>query len=411
MAGQVESNSAAGADAGVNQRGIRDHNARLILSILQREQAAPGVELARRTGLSRPTVSTILRELEGEGLLRRGTPQRGKVGKPSVPMQLAPEGAFSFGLKIGRRSAELLLMDFAGGLRGQLQLTYDYPLPDAVFSFLREGLDRLAAALPQAQRARICGIGIGTPFELWKWHSLTGAAAEKFRKWKDVDFVREVAGFSSLPVYVVNDTTAACQAEHLYGCGRGLRDYAYFFIGAFIGGGVALNGSVLKGVQGNAGALGSIRAAAGQGAGRQLVDTASLHLLAARLGEAGLDAQRLWQHPQDWSGLEAALKPWLEETAAELAAACLSICAVIDFEVILIDGALPPGVRADLVARVRRGIEGQDARGLILPRIEAGEVGANARAIGAACCPLLEQYLLNGSPGSGGPLAASAVAV
>lgn len=217
-----------------------------------------------------------------------------------------------------------------------------------------------------------------------------------------MDFARETARFSSLPVCVVNDTTAACQAEQLYGRGRGLRDYAYFFIGAFIGGGVALNGTVLKGSRGNAGALGSLRAAGPQGAGRQLVDTASLHLLAARLADAGLEAQQLWQHPQDWRGLEAALEPWLEETAAELAAACLSICAVIDFGVILIDGALPPAVRADLVVRVRRRIAELDARGLILPRIEAGEVGANARAIGAACWPLLEQYLLHSPAAPGG---------
>ncbi|MBY6137155.1 ROK family transcriptional regulator [Nocardioides marinus] len=400
MAGPMVGGSGAGVDAGVNQRGIRDHNARLILSILHRERAVAGAELARRTGLSRPTVSTILRELEEAGLLRRGEPQRGRVGKPSVPMELVPEGVFSYGLKIGRRSAELLLLDFTGGVRDQLHLTYDYPLPEVVFGFLETGIARLGATLSEDARARICGIGIGTPFELWKWHNLTGPAAERFRSWKDVDFAREVAAFSDLPVTVVKDTTAACQAEHLFGRGRMLRDYAYFFIGAFIGGGVALNGTVLKGATGNAGALGSLGAAGGQGGRRQLVDTASLHLLATQLEDAGLDASRLWQRPPDWRGLEPALEPWLEQTASELAAACLSVCAVIDFEVVLIDGALPPAVRADLVARVRRQIGALDARGLILPRIEGGEVGANARAVGAACWPLLEQYLLNSHAGA-----------
>ncbi len=41
--------------AGINQSGIRDHNERLILSILQFHQAVPAAELARRTGLSKPT--------------------------------------------------------------------------------------------------------------------------------------------------------------------------------------------------------------------------------------------------------------------------------------------------------------------------------------------------------------------
>ncbi len=90
---------------GVNQSGVRDHNERLILSTLQRHGATPGAEVARRTGLSPQTVSIILRKLENDGILRRGDPIRGKVGKPSIPMELNPEGVLSVGMKIGRRSA------------------------------------------------------------------------------------------------------------------------------------------------------------------------------------------------------------------------------------------------------------------------------------------------------------------
>lgn len=154
---------------GVNQSGLRDHNERLILSILQRHKTVPAAELARRTGLSKPTVSTILRNLEDDGLVRRGDPMRGKVGKPSIPIELNPDGAFSIGLKVGRRSADLLLMDFTGNVREQLHTTYDYPLPDAVFGFLQKGLEALLESRPKRQLQRVCGIGIGTPFELWKW--------------------------------------------------------------------------------------------------------------------------------------------------------------------------------------------------------------------------------------------------
>jgi predicted NBD/HSP70 family sugar kinase len=384
---------------GVNQSGLRDHNERLILSVLQRRKTVPAAELARRTGLSKPTVSTILRNLEDDGLVRRGEPVRGKVGKPSIPIELDPDGAFSIGLKVGRRSADLLLLDFEGMVRGQLHTTYDYPVPDAVFGFLATGIADLLGTLSVAHQKRVCGIGIGTPFELWKWHDLSGPAAERFRSWKDVDFAHEVARLSDLPVYVVNDATAACHAEYLYGRGKDYRDFAYFFIGSFIGGGIALNGTVFEGNQGNAGALGSMRTTGPLGESQQLIDTASLHLLEARLIEAGLDPSLMWQKPQDWTRLSRYVEPWIGETAQELAKASLSICSVIDFEAILIDGAFPPEIREELVERVRRYLVNQDKRGLIAPTVETGTVGENARAIGAASVPIFAEYLLNTNAG------------
>lgn len=384
---------------GVNQSGVRDHNERLIISMLQRHGPMPGSDIARQSGLSPQTVSIILRKLEEDSFLKRGNPVRGKVGKPSTPMELDPEGVFSVGLKIGRRSADLALMDFCGAIRRQLHTTYDYALPGPVFGFLEKGLEEILAGMTAAQKSCLCGIGIGVPFELWKWHDLAGIAAKRFRSWKDVDFFKSVSQFSDLSLFVVNDSTAACHAEHLYGRGKEFRDYAYFFIGTFIGGGVALNGTVFEGNQGNAGALGSMRTTSPLGESQQLIDTASLHLLEARLIEAGVDPSVLWEKPQDWDGLERYVEPWIGETAQELAKATLSICSVIDFEAVLIDGAMPEGIRDELVARVRRYIVNQDKRGLIAPEIGAGAVGENARAMGAASNPIFRQFLLNTNAG------------
>ncbi|NNF24078.1 MAG: ROK family transcriptional regulator [Rhodobacteraceae bacterium] len=367
--------------------------------MLQRNGAMAGGDLARMAGLSSQTVSVIFRQLENEGLLQKGMPVRGKVGKPSVPMDLAAHGVLSFGLKIGRRSADLLLLDFKGSILQQLHTTFAYPMPDEVFGFLKEGLGTITAQLPANLRRRICGLGVATPFELWRWHDLKSVAADKFKSWKDIDMNREVAAFTELPVYVLNDATAACKAEHIYGRGREFQDYAYFFIGAFIGGGVVLNDTVFEGNQGNAGALGSIRSTGPLGESRQLVDVASIYQLEGRLTEAGLDPRLLWSDLSDWTAFERFVEPWIGETAQELAKASLSICSVIDFGSILIDGAFPPVVREALVKRTRRYLATQDTRGLIPPVIEAGSIGPNARAVGAACSPIFAQYMLNMNTG------------
>jgi hypothetical protein len=96
----------AALQRGTNQAGMRAHNERLVLSLVRRHGALSKTEIARMTGLSAQTVSVIMRGLEADRLLRREAPQRGRVGQPSVPLSLDPEGAFFIGAKIGRRSRQ-----------------------------------------------------------------------------------------------------------------------------------------------------------------------------------------------------------------------------------------------------------------------------------------------------------------
>ncbi|MEI4472287.1 ROK family transcriptional regulator [Frigidibacter sp. MR17.24] len=387
----MDGNDRIGSRSGVNQIGVRAHNERLILSLIRRGGALPGAEIAKRTALSAQTVSNILRKLENDGFLARGEPQRGRVGKPSIPMQIDPDGALSFGMKLGRRSADLAVLDLTGRVLGQSQITYPYPMPAEIFAYLREGMDSLAGALSPRQRTRLAGIGIAAPAEIWSWVDALDAPAD-FSIWREIDFAAEVAAFSELPLFLVNDATAACRAEHVFGRGRELSDYAYFFIGSFVGGGVALNGGVVEGLRGNAGAFGAIRVPGARGGTAALIDEASLYLLENTLNAAGFPAGALWHQPQDWSRLGPALDDWIARAARGLAEAARAVCAVIDFPVVLIDGAFPTAVRARLVAAARRELAALDLRGLTAPAIEEAAVGGNARVIGAATAPAMAKF-------------------
>jgi len=382
---------------GINQTGVRAYNERLLLSILQRNGALPGSDLARRTGLSPQTASVILRKLEQDGLLTKGAPVKGKVGKPSVPFALNPDGVFSVGLKVGRRSADLVVLDLVGRVRHQLRETYDYPLPETVFGFLEDGYASLIGDMPSEMRDRLCGVGIAAPFEIWNWHELLGAPAEEFAAWKDADFVDAAARVTGLPVQMVNDATAACRAEHVFGIGREYRDYVYFFLGAFVGGGVVLDHAVFEGNQRNAGAFGTMPVADLQGRPSHLIDLASIHTLEARLIEAGENPRQLWHQPQDWSHLEQYVAPWLEQTADALAIASVASCAVIDVEAVVIDGAMPAEIRARLVEMTAETQATKDMRGLIRPVTIEGQIGGNARGIGAAASPIINLLLLDRS--------------
>src|SRR5277367_575855 len=121
--------------SGADQYGVRVYNERLVLSLVRRFGQLSKIEVARMTGLSVQSASTIMNRLGAEGLLKREAPLRGRVGQPTVPVSIDPEGAFALGLKIGRRSSDLVLVDFTGAIRRRASLSYPFPTPEDVLAF------------------------------------------------------------------------------------------------------------------------------------------------------------------------------------------------------------------------------------------------------------------------------------
>ena len=380
---------------GTNQAGTRLYNERLLLSLVRRHQSLPKAEMARLTGLSPQTVSVIINRLETDGLLERRELQRGKVGQPSVPYALNPDGAYSAGLKIGRRSTDLVLVDFAGHVRQHIRRLHRYPVPGQLLEFAKNGLAEITRELDETAKSHICGLGIASPFELWNWESEVGAPGKTMHGWRGFDTAAEIAALSPWPVQLCNDGTAACAAECFFGQRDGLRDFVYVFIGSFIGGGIVLDGNVVQGRTGNAGAIGSMPVASlasGKIQSRQLIEIASLYVLENRLRGAGIDPSGLWNPPHDWPDFGRHLDEWIEEAAAGVALLAASAMSVIDFEAIVIDGAFPAAIRDRLVARTTDKLQDLDLQGLTPVTILPGSVGPNARAIGAAALPQMASF-------------------
>lgn len=379
---------------GTNQRGVRLYNERLVLSLIRRHGSLPRAEIARLTALSAQTITVIMRALQRARLVSKKDRQRGKVGQPSVPFGLNPDGAYSLGLKIGRRSSELLLMDFAGGIRGSLRETRKYPTPAGILRFAQESLVALTDGLSTNRRRRIAGMGIAAPFELWSWEEQLGAPRSVVDQWRSFRIEEEIASICPWPVFLCNDATAACAAELVLGNGASRQDFLYLFIGSFIGGGVVLNGGLYPGPTGNAGALGSMPVFPSResGASAQLIRTASIYVLEQKLVAAGRDPSVLWRSPDDWGDLGLELDKWIEEVAEGLAFAVLAATSVIDFSAVIIDGAFPPAVRKRIVSRTVEKAALLDQRGLSPAQILEGSIGPGARAVGGACLPLLANF-------------------
>jgi predicted NBD/HSP70 family sugar kinase len=338
----------------------------------------------------------IVQALEADGLMLKREALRGRVGQPSVPLSLNPEGAFSFGVKIGRRSAEIVLMDFVGNVRSSINTTYLYPAPGALVDFVGEGCTALRKDLRAPSRERISGIGIATPFELWNWESEVAAPRGAMQAWADFDLQGAMEKACGLPVYLCNDATAACAAELLFGRAANQLDILYVFVAWFIGGGLVLNGNLFPGRTGYAGSLGQILVPAdvdGKPGTRQLLHCASLYVLAQSIEAAGGRVATIWESLDDWSTLEPYLNPWLEQTAEGIAVAIVNAVAIAEFQTAVIDGAFPATIRERLVEKVEANVAKLERKGLPPFTIVEGSIGNSARAIGGASLPFLAKFM------------------
>jgi predicted NBD/HSP70 family sugar kinase len=380
---------------GSNHVGMRQFNERVVLQAIRLNGSLAKAAIARLTKLTPQTVQIIIARLEGDGLVVKLAPVRGRVGQPSVPMALNPDGAFSIGIQIGRRGLDMLLLDFTGQVRERFSLVYAFPDPDTLFDEIAARLAQLRQCLPPKLRARLHGVGVAAPLSLDGWHEVLGVAPARAAKWAGIDIRERVGRMTDLPVAIVKDTAAACVAELVAGRGRSLGSFLYVFIDTFIGGGLVIDSQLRAGRSGNAGAVGSLPlglARRGAAAPDQLLNRASLLSLEARYAAQGLASDA-------HADLRAGKKPWaphtrkwLHDAAPAVAFAANSAACLIDLDGVIVDGSFSRELLSSLIAAVSESLDACHWEGVSRPPVLEGTIGADARAMGGALLPLYANF-------------------
>ncbi|MBD3678962.1 MAG: ROK family protein [Rhodobacteraceae bacterium] len=378
---------------GTNQTAVRGFNERLVLHLVRKYGPLTKAEATRATRLSPNAVSVIFRALEAENLLLRGDPIRGRIGQPSTPMRINPDARHYLGLKIGRRSYDLAVVDFAGKIVAQRTSEHPYPTPSGMTDFVKRELRPLLRSAKK-RKEEIAGLSIAMPSELWHWTTDFGAPRAEMDAWRDFDIKAALGDLVPGPISVENDGTAACRAELVFGPPLGKQDVIYFFVGTFIGGGIILNGGMFTGRQGNSGGFGPLRIPDEPG-GHRLVDHASIAVLERMVTDSGADASALYAGTSGWTEFEPLVTQWIARAGRSLAHAIISTLAVIDFEAVIIDGAFPDSIRSRLVAEVETQLDRLDLQGVTRPDIGPGHFGAAARALGAAAFRISNEFMID----------------
>ncbi len=392
---------------GSNHAGMRQFNERTVLQAIRQNGALPKADIARITQLSTQTVSIIVDRLMVDQLVLKQERIRGKIGQPSVPIALNPDGAFGLGVQIGRRGLELLVVDFVGKTRYTWGYRYDYPEPDRVLQKIREGLAHLQSVMAE-QWDRVVGMGLTSPLALHQWGDILAQrehhAKQALGQWEHINLQQVVQAMTDLPVEFAKDTTAACVAELVQGQGRQTQHFLYVFLGTFVGGGLVIDGHIVNGLRGNAGAIGSLPIGLSElqtdstevKKPQQLLEVASGWQLEQALLAAKIEpmlAQNLAQtdaimdtHYQSFT------QPWLCKAADALAMTVASAAALVDLEAVVIDGSLGRSLMDELITQTQGALSHYSFTGMNAPSVLRGKVGSHARAIGGALLPLHAQF-------------------
>jgi predicted NBD/HSP70 family sugar kinase len=254
---KVPAEAAPARGVGNNRSDLRQHNLSVVLNLVHRSRSISRSELTAMTGLNRSTTLDLVGALSERGLVvETETETARSVGRPSIKVY-SSESIVSFAVVPTKHSISVAAVAMDGTIKEKIRESLSpYSGADEtakVSSDLISGLRRRLKA-----GTRISGVGVSISGQV---NVATNVVRHSpFLGWIEEPFGARLAELTGLPVKLDNNSTITCAAERDFGAGRGFKDIVYL-MGAEggIGGGVVVDGNLLRGTTGYAGELGHIR--------------------------------------------------------------------------------------------------------------------------------------------------------
>ena len=234
---------------------IRTMNEQLLLEYIRTAGPYSRADLARVSGLSKPTVSLALANLDRAGLVRLAGQRTGMPGRSALLYEVRPEAGFVLGLDIGLRYVRGAVADLMGVVRARASREVgsgEGGVRDRIGELVRLAEDLCAEA--GITLASVTQTVVGSPGVYDRRRdviTLTGGLPGLDHP-EALACLRESFGPR---LAVENDVDAAALAERALGHGRDVDDFAFVHVGTGIGMGLVLEGKLHRGVHGVAGEI------------------------------------------------------------------------------------------------------------------------------------------------------------
>ncbi|MEW1840423.1 ROK family transcriptional regulator [Nonomuraea angiospora] len=364
-----------------NPRLLRVLNERRLLDHLQEHGPAGRTDLAKITGLSKPTVSAALAGLEEDGLVHVVGEVYGRPGPVTSLYDVNAAASHVAGVDIGRDWIRVAIADLRGTLVGRRD-GRNTALTSAELAVLVGELCRIAADEACLDWDKVACAVVGSPGvydpELGRLEfapNLPGPdLAERLRAAMGADLVIE------------NDINLAAVGEHVHGAGRGKSNFALVSIGTGVGMGIVINGELYVGARGAAGEVSYVPAAEDPAppAGDALAHGATEAVTAApgvvrRARAAGLRLETAKKIFAAAAEGDAVARSVVESEGRRIGELLVAVAAVLDPEVIVLGGGV--GRNLDLLGEA---IEARIAElGPLRPSVVASTLGDSGVLLGA----------------------------
>ena len=202
---------------GAQNRGVKSENVRAsnMSTVLRNILTLPGevtrAGLSQRTGMTRATISRLVDDLVGAGLVRELEPgDGGGRGRPANRLTPAEGSAVALGVEVDVASLDVTLVDIAGRELGHRRIERDFAdsAPEETMALAaREAHALLEGTLPDG--ALFLGTGVGLPGLV----SPTRLALAPNLGWRDIPHDQLLAPLADLnPVVVANEADLAAYA-------------------------------------------------------------------------------------------------------------------------------------------------------------------------------------------------------
>lgn len=231
----------------------KTHNKRLVLKTIYDHSASSRADVARWTGLTRPTVSSTVTELLAEGLVEEVGQGQSDGGKPPILLRVVDGARHLIGIDLANSEFRGAVTD----LRGRIIHRVSLPVHDQDGKAALELVYALCEQLLPAATSPLLGIGIGTPGLI---HAQKGVVRKAVNlDWADLPLRDLVAKRCALPVYIANDSHVAALGEYIFGQTRKTPNLVVVKVGRGVGAGIVLNGRLYHGDGSGAGEIGHVR--------------------------------------------------------------------------------------------------------------------------------------------------------
>ena len=238
----------------MNKPQTKQKSRQQILWLIKENEQISRADLAKLTGLTRPTVSSIIADFVDKELVVESGKGESCGGKRPIMLKLNPDACYAIGIDLGDDYLiRGVLCDLCGNVVAREGLEYENEFEN-IISVLEELIAILASKVP---RAKIKGVGIAVSGIVdTETNEIVNSSTLNIEK---KQLAKRLAQRCNFSVYLENRPNAAALAETQFGAGKDFHNLVYITSGRGVGAGIVINSKIFRGSFGTAGEIGEIR--------------------------------------------------------------------------------------------------------------------------------------------------------